>query len=101
MPFDTESMTDTVTPCQPPPNRPESVDFGRLRVGLTPRAVVKYAAPMNMSRQREWQIKRLDSGKCQSCGKRKLFTATHCRTCRNLHNARRRRSVVDKASDRA
>jgi hypothetical protein len=96
MPFDEWSMTDTVTPCQPPPNRPESVDFGRLGVGLTLRTVVKYAAPMTISRQRHWQIKRLDSGKCQLCGKRKLFTATHCRTCRNLHNARRRKPVVDK-----
>jgi len=52
---------------------------------------------MPISRQRLWQIERQKANKCQQCGQKPLFTKSHCKTCRRLHNNRRRKTVVDKA----
>jgi predicted amidophosphoribosyltransferase len=46
-----------------------------------------------MTRQRRWQLSKIDKGLCCQCGKQKLFTTQLCRQCLETHtvNQRKRR----------
>lgn len=58
-----------------------------------------------MSRQYDWQLRKLAEGKCRQCGKRKLVTTLRCDPCRKIYNAymktyfRNRKNNVDKAQE--
>lgn len=43
------------------------------------------------SRQRKWQMKNLDEGKCRQCGKELSWRSkTHCHSCADKHNVQQR-----------
>ena len=41
------------------------------------------------SKQREWQIKKAQDGKCITCGRRKIYRNSRCKECREKERVRR------------
>lgn len=39
-----------------------------------------------MTRQQNWQSRKLAEGKCRQCGRRPRVNKSHCERCRKRHN---------------